>query len=101
MRFEMRLLAEVIEPPPRTKPVCRDSHDDWVLAFAVAAKPGQTASGDNVPLSLVSFVGMQPIAPEEALQRIQSPSNVRWATSSSHDGGTPTLSRPPPASGPG
>ena len=40
-------LAEVIEPPPLTVPVCRDPDDDAVLALALAAQVDLIVSGDD------------------------------------------------------
>lgn len=43
---EVRLLAEVIDPPPLAQPVCRDKDDDAVLALAMAAQADIVISGD-------------------------------------------------------
>lgn len=67
---EVRQLAEVIEPPPLPKPVCRDHDDDQVLALALAAKAELIISGDDDLLSLESFEGIAIVAPAEAVRRI-------------------------------
>ncbi|MBL8288024.1 MAG: putative toxin-antitoxin system toxin component, PIN family [Rubrivivax sp.] len=67
---EVRQLAEVIEPPPLPKPVCRDPDDDQVLALAIAAKADLIVSGDGDLLSLTSFEGIPIVAPAEAVARI-------------------------------
>lgn len=64
---EVRQLAEVIEPPPLPKPVCRDPDDDQVLALALAAKVEVIVSGDDDLLSLKSFENIPIVAPAEAL----------------------------------
>lgn len=43
---ELRRLAELIDPPPLTVPVCRDPDDDAVLTLAVAAQVDLIVSGD-------------------------------------------------------
>ena len=48
---QVRQLAEVIDPPPLTKPVCRDADDDAVLALAAAAMADVIVSGDDDSLA--------------------------------------------------
>ena len=67
---EVRLLAEVIDPPPLAKPVCRDKDDDAVLALAVAAKVNIVISGDDDLLCLASFEGIPILTPAQGLQRV-------------------------------
>jgi putative PIN family toxin of toxin-antitoxin system len=52
---ELSQLAEVIDPPPLTAPVCRDPDDDAVLALAVAARADVIVSGDADLLTLGSY----------------------------------------------
>jgi len=67
---EIRLLAEIIEPPPLPQPVCRDPDDDELLALALAAQAEFIISGDNDLLALGSFNGIPILTPAQALQRI-------------------------------
>jgi uncharacterized protein len=55
MLEELRQLAEIIDPPPLSSPVCRDPDDDAVLALAVAARADLIVSGDADLLSLGSY----------------------------------------------
>lgn len=68
---EVYRLAEVIEPAPLPRPVCRDPDDDEVLALAVAANVGLIISGDPDLLDLKAFQGVTIVAPAEALGLIQ------------------------------
>jgi putative PIN family toxin of toxin-antitoxin system len=67
---EVRLLAEVIDPPPLAKPVCRDKDDDAVLALAIAAQADIVISGDDDLLCLASFEGIPILTPAQGLQRV-------------------------------
>lgn len=69
---QVRQLAEVVDPPPLTRPVCRDPDDDAVLALALAAKVDWIASGDDDLLALQTFKGIAIITPAQALLRIGS-----------------------------
>jgi uncharacterized protein len=69
---QVRQLAEVIEPPPLPKPVCRDPDDDPVLALAIAAKVELIVSGDDDLLSMGSFGGIAIVAPSAALARVNA-----------------------------
>ena len=69
---EVRRLAEVIEPPPLPRPVCRDPDDDEVLALAIAAKVELIVSGDNDLLSMKSFEGIPILSPAEAVGLIET-----------------------------
>jgi putative PIN family toxin of toxin-antitoxin system len=64
---EVRLLAEVIDPPPLAQPVCRDPDDDAVLALA--AQADVLISGDDL-LCLGSFESIPILTPAQALQRL-------------------------------
>ena len=68
---EVRRLAEVIEPPPLSQPVCRDPDDDHVLALALAANADVIVSGDNDLLSLGNFEGIPIIGPAKAVALIE------------------------------
>ena len=67
---EVRLLAEVIDPPPLAQPVCRDPDDDAVLALALAAQADVLISGDDDLLCLGSFESNLILTPAQALQRL-------------------------------
>jgi putative PIN family toxin of toxin-antitoxin system len=67
---EVRLLAEVIDPPPLAQPVCRDKDDDAVLALALAAQADIGISGDDDLLCLASFEGIPILMPAQALQKV-------------------------------
>ena len=69
---EVRRLAEIIEPPPLPRPVCRDPDDDKVLALALAAKVAFIVSGDKDLLSLASFEGVPIVAPAEAIALVEA-----------------------------
>lgn len=65
---EVQRLAELIDPAPLPKPVCRDPDDDQVLALALAAKAELIVSGDADLLSLGSFEGIAIVAPADAVR---------------------------------
>lgn len=69
---QVRLLAEVIDPPPLAQPVCRDPDDDAVLALALAALADLIVSGDDDLLSLITFEGIPIVTPVQALERLQA-----------------------------
>jgi predicted nucleic acid-binding protein len=65
----VRQLAEVVDPPPLARPVCRDPDDDAVLALALAAKVDCIVSGDDDLLALQAFERIAIITPAQALLR--------------------------------
>lgn len=67
---ELRQLAEVIDPPPLARPVCRDPDDDALLALALAARVDWIVSGDADLLVLERFEGIPVVSPAQALQRL-------------------------------
>jgi putative PIN family toxin of toxin-antitoxin system len=67
---ELRLLAEIVEPPPLPAPGSRDPDDDAVLALAVASQPDLIVSGDADLLTLRTHAGIPIVSPAEALARI-------------------------------
>ena len=67
---EVRLLAEVIDPPPLAQPVCRDKDDDAVLSLALAAQADIMISGEDDLLCLHPFEGIPVLTPAQALQRV-------------------------------
>lgn len=67
---EVRLLAEVIDPPSLAQPVCRDKDDDAVLALALASQADMVVSGDDDLLVLQSFEGVPILTPAQALQQV-------------------------------
>ena len=70
MLVQVRMLAEVIDPPPLAQPVCRDPDDDAVLALARAAQADVIVSGDDDLLSLTSFESIPILNPAQALARV-------------------------------
>lgn len=70
MLAQVRILAELTEPPPLPKSVCRDPDDDAVLALATAALADVIVSGDDDLLSLVSFEGIPILNPALALLQV-------------------------------
>ncbi len=66
----VRLLAEVVDPPPLAQAVCRDKDDDAVLALALAAQADIVISGDDDLLCLNPFEGIPVLTPAQALQRM-------------------------------
>lgn len=70
MLLQVRMLAEVVDPPPLATPVCRDPDDDAVLALAIAAQADVIVSGDDDLLSLQSFEGIAILNPAMTLQRV-------------------------------
>jgi uncharacterized protein len=70
MLAQVRMLAEVIDPPPLAQPVCRDPDDDAVLALARAAQADVIVSGDDDLLSLTSFDSIPILNPAQALARV-------------------------------
>ena len=67
---EVRQLAELIDPPPLERPVCRDSTDDHVLALALAANADMVVSGDDDLLVLRSFANIPIVTPADAVKRL-------------------------------
>jgi hypothetical protein len=65
----VRQLAEVIDPPPLTRRVCRDPDDDAVLALALASKADWIVSGDDDLLVLQTFEGTATIIERAYAQR--------------------------------
>jgi uncharacterized protein len=70
MLVQVRMLAEVMDPPPLAQPVCRDPDDDAVLALARAAQADVIVSGDDDLLSLTSFDSIPILNPAQALARV-------------------------------
>jgi putative PIN family toxin of toxin-antitoxin system len=67
---EVRQLAELIDPPPLERPVCRDSTDDHVLALALSANADMVVSGDDDLLVLRSFANIPIVTPADAVKRL-------------------------------
>jgi putative PIN family toxin of toxin-antitoxin system len=70
MLAQVRLLAEIVDPPPLPEPVSRDPDDDAVLALAAAARPDLIITGDKDLLILGSHAGVPIVSPAEAIARI-------------------------------
>ncbi len=71
MLARVRTLAEVTEPQPLAKPVCRDPDDDAVLALALATQADVIISGDEDLISLGNFQDIPILSPMQALQRLK------------------------------
>jgi putative PIN family toxin of toxin-antitoxin system len=67
---QVRLLAEIIYPPPLLQPVSRDPDDDDVLALAAAARPDLIITGDQDLLVLGAFAGIPIVNAAEAVAMI-------------------------------
>ncbi len=61
-------LCEFVEPEALPKRVCRDQHDDVVLATAVAGKADVIVTGDDDLLVLKSFRGIKILSPRSFLE---------------------------------
>jgi putative PIN family toxin of toxin-antitoxin system len=70
MLAEVRLLAEILVPPPLLHAVSRDPDDDAVLALAAAAQPDLIITGDRDLLALGTYVGLPIVTPAQALARL-------------------------------
>ena len=70
MLAQVRLLAEVVDPPPLQEPVSRDPDDDAVLALAAAARPDLIITGDKDLLVLGAYGGIPIVSAAEAVARI-------------------------------
>lgn len=70
MMVQVRMLAEVTDPPPLAQPICRDPDDDALLALALAAQADMIVSGDDDLLSLANFEGIPILSPVQALRII-------------------------------
>ena len=70
MLAQVRLLAEVVDPPPLQEPVSRDPDDDAVLALAAAARPDLIITGDKDLLVLGAYGGIPSSARLRAIARI-------------------------------
>jgi putative PIN family toxin of toxin-antitoxin system len=68
---EVRQLAEVIDPPPLPRPVCRDPDDDAVLALGVAAQVDLIVSGDEDLLGLGSYADVPIVNAADAVKRVE------------------------------
>ena len=69
MLVELRLMAEIVDPPPLPEAVSRDADDDAVLALAVAAQVNFIVSGDRDLLVVGAFAGIPILTPVQALTR--------------------------------
>jgi uncharacterized protein len=70
MLTQVRLLAEIVDPPPLPERVSRDPDDDAVLALAVAAQPDLIITGDKDLLVLGTHAGVPIVSAAEAFARI-------------------------------
>jgi putative PIN family toxin of toxin-antitoxin system len=69
----LRLLAEIVDPPPLPRPISRDPDDDVVLALAVAAQPDFIITGDKDLLVLGAHAGVPILSVAEAVSRLGWP----------------------------
>jgi uncharacterized protein len=72
MLAQVRLLAEIVDPPPLPEPVSRDPDDDAVLALAAAARPDLIITGDKDLLVLGAHAGVPIVSAAEAVARIKA-----------------------------
>jgi putative PIN family toxin of toxin-antitoxin system len=72
MLAQVRLLAEVIDPPPLQESVSRDPDDDVVLALAVAARADLIITGDQDLLVLSVYAGIPIVSASEAIELISA-----------------------------
>jgi uncharacterized protein len=70
MLTQVRLLAEIVDPPPLPERVSRDPDDDAVLALAVAAQPDLIITGDKDLLVLGTHASVPIVSAAEAFARI-------------------------------
>jgi putative PIN family toxin of toxin-antitoxin system len=70
MLAQVRLLVEIVDPPPLREPVSRDPDDDAVLALADAARPDLIVTGDKDLLVLGAHAGVPIVSATEAVARI-------------------------------
>jgi len=68
---DLQRLAELIDPPPLTEPVCRDPDDNHVLACAFAANAELIITGDRDLLVLHPWRDIAIVRPADALQLIE------------------------------
>lgn len=68
---QVQELAELLNPAPLPRPVCRDPDDDELLALALAAGAECIVSGDADLLVLHPFEGVAILNPPQALERLQ------------------------------
>ena len=64
-------LCEIVSPVPLAQPICRDPDDDAVLACAKAANADLIVSGNQDPLVLQAFEGIQIVTVAQALERLR------------------------------
>jgi len=72
MLVQVRLLAEIVDPPPLPEPVSRDPDDDAVLALAATARPDLIITGDKDLLVLGAHAGVPIVSAAEAVARIKA-----------------------------
>ncbi len=72
MLTQVRLLAEIVDPPLLPEPVGRDPDDDAVLALAAAARPDLIITGDKDLLVLGAHACIPIVSAAEAFARIAS-----------------------------
>jgi putative PIN family toxin of toxin-antitoxin system len=72
MLAQVRLLAEVIDPPPLQESVSRDPDDDVVLALAVAARADLIITGDQDLLVLGVYAGIPIVSASDAIELISA-----------------------------
>ena len=70
MLVQVRLLAEIVDPPPLPQPASRDPDDDAVLALAAADRPDLIITGDKDLLVLGAYAGVPIVSAAEAVARI-------------------------------
>ena len=72
LQFQLRQLAEIVDPPPLPRRASRDPDDDHVLALAVAARADLIVSGDDDLLALRRYGRSRILAPAATLRLLAS-----------------------------
>jgi putative PIN family toxin of toxin-antitoxin system len=72
MLAEVRILADIVDPPRLPTPVSHDADDDAVLALAVAAHADLIVSGDDDLLILGTYAGVPIVTPARAVAMVAS-----------------------------
>ena len=72
MLGDLRVVSEIIDPPPLATLTSRDLDDDNVLALAVASRADAIITGDDDLLALASHAGIPILTPAHALAKLES-----------------------------
>ena len=69
---QLRIRVRIVEPVALPAPVSRDADDDMVLATAVAAGAALVVTGDQDPLVIGRYNGIEIVSPRDFLKRLSS-----------------------------